>query len=639
MKSYQLMPGIKTGAEGTSSMYVRGGSHDQNLFLFDDVPLYYIDHLGGFVSAFNTDAINRVNLIKGGFPARYGGRLSSVIDIRMKDGNNNKIQGSYNIGLLLTKATVEGPVKNDSTTFMISGRRFMYDLLSRPISKILFSGVSLGYHFYDINGKISHTLSDKDRIYGSFYLGDDRFIMRYKEKDDHVNTRYTIAWGNFLTAVRWNHIYNPRLFSNFTIYLTRYRYHNHSLFSDQGEDPIEQILEFNSRIFDKSLKADWDYYYHSNITFRFGYQFIHHHFQPGVTHYDSHNQETQTISEILKNQSYNSYENTMYLENIFFGYHDFNLNLGMRLNNYTIKDKHFFTINPRIIIEKDISPAFSVNTSFSLMHQYAHLLTSPAVGLPRDLWIPATDKAIPSSSYIFSAGLKKNLKNNLNITIDGYYKKMKDMIAYKEGIPFLVSSKNWEDQVETKGLGNACGLEIMLSKNTDSHNYFASYALSETIRKFSSINNGVSYNYKYDRPHELSLGYQYQIKQNISFSTTWVFYSGEAVTIPTGRFLLMDDSDEANAIELLNQGVIYPGKNTFRLKPYHRLDIGLRFKKEKRRGIRTWSINIYNAYNQQNPFYYYFEDEYDDDWNVTGTKLIQQSLFPILPSVSYRFEF
>ncbi len=639
MKTFQLLPGVKTGTEGTSALHVRGGSHDQNLVLLDDVPLYYINHLGGFVSAFNSDAINNVTLTKGGFPARHGSRLSSIMEVRMKDGHKKNIQGSVTLGPLLSKASLEGPLKKDTSNFMISGRRFMYDLLARPLSKILFKGVSVGYHFYDVNAKISRQLDHRNQLYLSLYQGDDKFLMNYEEKDMDVKTRYSIAWGNFLAAGRWNHVYGPELFSNVTAYFTRYRYNNKSLFMDSKPVFLEKTMHFDSRITDYSLKGDWDYYPGSVFSFKFGGQFTYHIFKPGATAYESTAGDEGAGNNSFGDTGFASLENALYLENILQGPRGFDMNLGIRAFHYFIESKSFFRLSPRLIMEKELGKGKAINASFAIMQQPVHLLASPAIGLPRDLWLPATAKVPPAYSYMGSIGFKMPLKNGAQLASDVYYKKMHGLIAYKEGIPFMVSSENWEEQLETNGKGFSYGIECMISKSHGPHEYFVTYTYSKAKREFQGINNGRLYNYKYDRPHDISFVYQYNFNQNISLSGTWVFYSGEAITMPTGKFLIMDDSEDNNAVELINEGVIYPGKNVCRLKPYHRMDIGLRFEKEKPNGKRTWAINVYNFYNRQNPFYYYFEQQYDEDLNITGTKLMQQSIFPVLPTVSYRFEF
>ncbi|NOZ46574.1 MAG: TonB-dependent receptor [Chlorobi bacterium] len=339
MKALQLMPGVQSGNEGSSGLYVRGGSPDQNLILLDDVPLYYLNHLGGFVSVFNADAINNIKLIKGGFPAQYGSRLSSIVDIRMKDGNLKKIQGQGTVGLVSSKLSLEGPVKIDTTSYIISVRRFMLDLISRPLTKIMLDDISSGYTFYDINVKFNHKFSYKDRLYFSFYTGDDKMITKRKTTDDVEKEKIIdqLKWGNMLGALRWNHLYSQKLFSNLTLTYSRYRYlAEFSSISKSDNITTEYLNAFNSNIKDVSGKMDFDYFMNTNYKIKFGVNSIYHNFTPGIASYKHIETNTSQIDTSFNNQKFNALENAIYFENIFKAGKKFKTNIGLRASNYII---------------------------------------------------------------------------------------------------------------------------------------------------------------------------------------------------------------------------------------------------------------------------------------------------------------
>ncbi|RLD59996.1 MAG: TonB-dependent receptor [Bacteroidetes bacterium] len=644
MKALQLMPGVQSGNEGTSDLYVRGGSPDQNLILLDDVSLYYINHLGGFVSTFNTDALNSVKLIKGGFPARYGSRLSSVLDIRMKEGNMKKFHGQGTMGLVSSKISLEGPVKKDTSSYIISFRRFLYDIFSRPISKMAFNGVSVGYNFYDFNAKINYKLSDKNRLYLSFYLGDDKFITKFKDKSKENVAKNALKWGNILGALRWNHLYNRKLFSNITLSYTRYKYLTEFSYKDKSnQDNMESYNNFYSGINDINAKFDFEYYIIPRYKIKFGINNIYHTFQPGTINYKQSGIQLSTnIDTSFGNYSINAFENSAYLENEISISNKFNSNIGIRTSNYIVNKKNFYSIEPRILFSYIITENMSIKLSYSEMQQYVHLLTSSSVGMPIDLWVPATKKVVPEKSQQIAFGISKSLKNfKYELSVESYYKKMHNMIAYKEGSSYFGTSQDWQDKVETNGNGESLGIEFLLQKKEGKTTGWISYTLSKTTRRFNNINNGKTYPYKYDHRHDISIVFNHKLKDNIDISATWVFSTGSPITLAIGKYYMIDDNDNDNPAFIYEEADIYGSKNSFRMHSYHRLDVCIIFYKKKKWGERTWSISVYNVYNRQNPYYYYFDYDYDNDGNQIGNdlKLYQQSLFPIIPSVSYSFKF
>lgn len=640
LKAFQLMPGVQSGGEGMSAMYVRGGSPDQNLMLLDDVPLYYVNHLGGFASIFNTDAIQSVKLIKGGFPARYGSRLSSILDVRMKEGDMNAYHGNFSIGLLSAKISAEGPIIRGKTSFMVSYRRMLYDLFMYPISKIISEGMSMGYHFYDINAKINHRFSEKDRLYLSFYSGDDRLRVKgednfYGYGDEKQDNK--IRWGNLMASLRWNHLYNNKLFSNVTVAYTKYRFLTEHEY-DGRDEYFNQ--KFNSGINDWSAKVDFEYFAAPAYKLSFGGDVVYHTFTPSVSSYKIVSEGEQPFNVKYGDYSDYAWESALFVENELKIGNFFSSNIGLRGSLYAINGERFFSLEPRIFANFRLTKELSLKASFSQMQQNVHMLTNAGLDMPVDLWVPATDKVIPSKATQYTAGFAQSLfKNQYEVSIEGFYKKMTNLIAYRPGASAYEISADWQNRVEKNGIGESYGLEFLFQKKIGKITGWVGYTLSRTTRRFDNINNGKAYDYKYDRRHDVSVVFIYQIKENIDVSATWVYGTGNAFSLPVGQYEIIDPN---NPDYYAHQN-IYDGVNTFRMKPFHKLDLGVNFHKQKKRGVRTWNISIYNAYNRKNPYFYYFstESEYDPQTGkyVDTRKTKQVSLFPIIPSVSYSFKF
>jgi TonB-dependent Receptor Plug Domain/CarboxypepD_reg-like domain len=641
MKVLQLMPGVQSGSEGSSGLYVRGGSPDQNLIIMDDVPLYNVNHLGGFVSIFNSDALLSVKLIKGGFPARYGGRLSSVLDIRMKEGNNQNYVVQGGIGIVSSRLSVEGPI-GKKTSFIVSGRRFLLDLLSRPISKLAFNGVALGYYFYDSNIKINHRISEKDRIFFSFYQGNDKILVKVQHKNQgQQNDKFSskITWGNMLYALRWNHVFNPKLFCNISATYTRYHYLTNVLLLNNTEGK-EINSGFLSQLHDMSPKIDFDYYPLNSTKIKFGGQYIYHEFLPG-----SRNFLNREGGKILLDTSYG---NKLYA-NEFSSYLEaeseltklVSVNAGMRFSNYLVQSKNYSSLEPRISANYLLSEYSSVKASFSKTKQFVHLLSFSGTGMPTDLWVPSTKNVPPSTANQYAIGYARTCKNLYEISIESYYKQMYDLIDYQEGATFYNTSSDWEKKVETAGKGQSYGLEILLKKTKGKSTGWISYTLSKSTRKFENINNANSYPYRYDRRHDFSITYIYKIKESIDFSAVWIFGTGNPITLAVAKYNAVDDlfpnESALFGFDYNQTAFLYNGKNNYRMRSFHKLDIGINFRKEKKWGERTWSFSIYNVYNRQNPLYYYYDTPSNKP--SSNLRLYQQSLFPIIPSVSYNFRF
>jgi hypothetical protein len=647
LKSLQLMPGIQSGNEASSGLYVRGGSPDQNLMVIDDVPVYYVNHLGGFVSTFNSDAINSIKLVKGGFPAHYGSRLSSVVDIKMKEGNMKEFHGNAMIGMLASKIMIEGPIKKDTTSYMISLRRFMYDLITRPLTRATsFNGTSIGYNFYDLNAKINHIISPKDRLYLSFYSGGDKILSRQKTQTD-LN-KMILEWGNILGSFRWNHLYGDKLFSNLTLYSTRYRLANDFSNTFTRNNIKEKTsASYWSGIVDLSLKADFDYYVNQNYKIKFGGTSIFHHFNPNTTTYHSV-ENSAAVDTSFGSKKQNGFENAVYLEyEISIGSRLYT-NFGFRVTNYQIPNRNYFSFEPRFLTTFMINENTLLKTSYSSMNQYIHLLTGSSPNMQNDIWVPVTDDVAPSLSKQYAIGLEKTFRNGMyEISLEGYYKTMNNLITYKDGVATLSSASDWQTQVETNGKGKSYGLEFLLQKTKGSATGWIAYTYSKTTRQFENKNNGKPYPFKYDRTHDISIVYQQKIKSNIQFSATWVYGTGNPYTLAAGKFKMMPEviNELINESNYLIYGQVYNDLNSYRMRAYHKLDVGINFNKTVKRGERTWSINIYNLYNRQNPYYYFLDSTYQFDEKgrvipeATKTVLKQQSYFPIIPSFSYSLKF
>ncbi len=630
LKAMQLLPGVSGGTEGTSGIFVRGGSPDQNLILLDGVPVYNASHLFGFFSVFNSDAINKVTLIKGGFPARYGGRLSSVIDIRMKEGNMNEFHSEGSIGLVASRLTFEGPIKKGKTSFMVSGRRTYIDLITRPILKAQNDGAVSGYYFYDLNAKINHKISDKDHLYLSGYFGRDKAYFNYDYQydiDSYRNEENGLFWGNATAVARWNHVYTKKLFSNLTATFTDYKFDIYSNFTDANDDGSTTYLgfEYYSGIYDWNLKYDFDYIPAPNHYLKFGGNITYHTFQPGATQFivteiDLYSEEFNVSSENIFATEFD-----LYIEDDWEMNDKIKVNGGLHASGFLVNESFYKSLQPRISARYLINPELSLKASFCTMTQYIHLLTNSGVGLPTDLWVPATDTVPPQQAYQSAIGAAYKFKKNYEVSIEAYYKKMNNIIEYKEGASYLFDGlQGWEDKVE-KGEGWAYGGEFFVQKKEGKLSGWVGYTLAWTNRQFPTINLGEKFPYKYDRRHDFEIAAIYKFNDKFELSGTWVYSSGQPISLPIAKY-------EGVFTEVI---YAYEGRNGYRMNSYHRMDINLAIHKQKKYWSQTWNFGAYNLYNHLNPFFIYQTYDY-----ITNRNYYKQvSLFPIIPSVSYEFKF
>ncbi len=640
MKTLQLMPGIQSGNEGNSGLYVRGGGPDQNLVLLDDVPLYYVNHLAGFISTFNSDAINNVKLIKGGFPPGYGGRLSSILDIRMKDGNMKQFKGSGSIGLVSSKIALEGPIKKDTSSFIISARRFMYDLITMPLTKLSEDNM-IGYTFYDLNMKLNHKFSEKDRIFLSWYSGDDSSVAIYNNtRSDNDKSIAKVRWGNMMSAFRWNHVYNRNLFSNLSLTYTRFRFNTTAKDRQEVLNGVTNYKGvFRSSIGDLGAKFDFSFYPAHYQTINFGAGSVYHNFHPWSNSYNITEGNTVTLDTVTGNRNLYAWEHYAYLQDKINIGNFINFELGGRGTWYVSDEMSYKHLEPRLSLNILPGDKTQVSASYSEMQQYVHLLSYSNVGIPIDLWMPATKDVPPLLSKQISLGLTRSFKENqFDLSLEYYNKWMNNLIAYKTGVSIIESTEDWQGLIEKGGKGRSWGVEVMIRKNLGATTGWIGYTWSKTTRQFDNLNQGKPFPYKFDRRHDISFVMSHKINDNIDISATWVYGTGNAFTIPVGKYNSIMDLPQywgSGSSVYVYPGYIYDGKNNFRMRSYHRLDVGINFKKETRRGEGIWNISVFNLYNRKNPYYYYI----DYDWTSKTTTLKQKSLFPIMPSVSYSFYF
>jgi hypothetical protein len=642
LKTIQLLPGVQSGTEGSSGLYVRGGGPDQNLILLDGVPVYNANHLFGFFSIFNTDAINSVKLIKGGFPAEYGGRLSSVIDIRMKEGNSQELKGEGGIGLIASRLTIEGPIVKNKTSFMVSGRRTYIDVLTRPIIRSQGDGVDGGYFFYDLNTKVNHRFSDRSRLYLSGYFGRDKFFARdtYNAPSGSSGERWReryeagLDWGNAIGALRWNYVFNPRLFSNTTLTYTNY------LFRVRNEFETERVsggvgrteynrIQYRSGIKDWGARVDFNYLPNPEHYIKFGGGYIYHTFNPGVNRF-SDRTELITRDTTYGSSRIFAHEFYTYAEDDFAITDRLKVNGGLHFSGFFVGDKNYLSLQPRVSGRYLIDRRTSVKASYAHMAQFLHLLTNAGIGLPTDLWVPPTERIRPQIAHQVAAGVSRAVADGWDFTFETYYKTIENFIEYREGATFLGGGQDWQNKVET-GKGWSYGGELMLEKKTGRTTGWIGYTLSWTNRQFENLNFGRVFPYRYDRRHDLSLVATHKFNDHVDMGLVWVYGTGNAVTLPLERYQPLQGFTDFWGSEGIGH---IASRNNYRMAAYHRLDLSVNLHRPTRWGERTWSFGLYNAYSRQNPFFLYFST--DDRGNQ---RLTQFALFPIIPSVMYSFKF
>jgi len=641
LKTIQLLPGVQSGGEGNTGFYVRGGGPDQNLILLDEATVYNASHLFGFFSVFNADAIKDINLIKGGMPANYGGRLSSVLDISMKNGNMKKYQADGGIGLISSRLTIQGPIKKDTASFIISGRRTYADMIIQPFIKKDAKAKGSKYYFYDFNAKINYKLSEKDRLYLSAYTGRDVF----KFTSPSGGFLADINWGNATGSLRWNHLFTDKLFMNTTLIYTNYDF-------SFGATQNDFQLKLFSGITDYNAKIDFTFFPTIRNNVKFGINYIFHEFQPSSV--SAKIGETElNLGGIIKEYAN---DGAIYITDDFDLTDKIKINAGVRgtlfqqvgpfdryINNELgqVKDTIHYDKWENIVIYKHIEPRLSIRyslpynsslkASYTQNYQYIHLASASSMSMPADLWVPSSTVVKPQFGTQYSVGYFKNFKDNVfETSIELYYKDLKNQIEYADGsMPGEDVGQN-ADNSFVFGTGKSYGVELFIKKRLGKTTGWIGYTLSKTTKTFPDLNLGEPFPAKYDRRHDVSFIATHELNKKWIFSVVWVYATGNSLTLPIGRYIIDG--------RIINE---YGDRNSYRMAPYHRMDISITYKpNHKNKKIHsTWNLSVYNVYNRHNPYFIYYETTGSLVEGNLDIKAKQVSLFPILPSITWNFNF
>jgi hypothetical protein len=637
LKTIQLLPGVRNAGEGNAGFYVRGGGPDQNLIMLDDAVVYNTGHLFGFFSIFNSDAIKNTSLIKGGMPAQYGGRLSSVLDIAMKDGNTNNFSTEGGIGLIASRLSVQGPIKKDKASFIISGRRTYVDALAKPFINKESDFYGSGYYFYDFNAKVNYRFSPKDRLYLSGYFGRDVFTFNNAKRS--FNAR--IPWGNSTATLRWNHVFGPKLFANTTLVYNDYKF-------SFGAAQNDFEIKLSSGIRDGNAKIDFDYYPAPQHKVKFGGVATYHKFIPNVV---NGRQDSVVFTPPNEDIKY-ALENALYVQDDWDISEKLKVHLGLRWSSFsqigpytkyerdqdqnTLDSTHYGTfktirnyqgLEPRFTFRYGVNDRTSVKGSISRNLQFIHLVSNSGTTLPTDLWVPSTFRVKPQISWQYAAGLFKNFGNNqYETSVEVYYKSMQNQIEYEEGYTPGLSDPE-RDFVFGKGW--SYGSELFINKVRGRLTGWIGYTLSWTWRKFAELNGGEKFPAKYDRRHDMSVVATYELSPKWKVGGVFVYGTGNATSLPE-RFYIVNG--------VLTQE--FSKVNQYRLESYHRIDLSATYTptpKKNRKVKSYWVFGIYNVYSRLNPYFIYFDQSGNPYDGTLEVEARQVSLFPILPSITWNF--
>jgi len=653
MRTLQSLPGVTAGADGSGGMSVRGGSPDQNLILLDGTPVFNSEHVFGIFSVFNPDIIKNADLYKGAFPARYGGRLSSIIDVSMKDGDMKNYHGEVSISTIAAKFMIEGPLWKDKTSFILSGRRSYIDLLmDDAVKSVMDLGENGDFYafFYDANARINHIFSPKDRLYLSAYGGEDALIIgqdhdyettdapdqrRYREKSS-----FKLGWGNLTGTLRWNHVFNQRLFSNVTFNYSQYFFltHYHYNFQSYTIDEHSQLYgRYTSRIQNAVGKIDFDYRPRPSHAVKFGVASTTHIFKPGTFFF-----EDDSAMPSLPDTSYNNFS-TVGVDMVLYGEDDWqltpdlHLNAGLHAAGFLVEKRFYRSVQPRLGLRYLLPKSWALKAAYTHMYQPIHLLTNNGSNLPTDLWVPSTPKVKPMLSKQLTIGIAKTTEDHqYEFSLEGYYKTMNNVIEYTEyASAFSSAGKKWDDQVII-GHGRSYGTEVLLEKKQGKTKGWLGYTLAWSDRQFAEVNNGKRFPYKYDARHNLELTVIHQFNKNWEISAGWQFSTGKPLTLPVASYEgIQEPSPYDPQLPVPPRADELGERNQFRTSNIHRLDLSVTYTKKKRLWTKSWNLSLYNAYNQKNPFYYYVKS----DPAAKERYLAQKTILPILPSISYSIKF
>ena len=635
LKTLQLMPGIQAQGEGTSLLNVRGGNPGENLYLIDNIPLLYVNHLGGFLSVFNPDMINSMEVYKAGFPAKYGGKLSSVMAITQREGNNKQWKGNLGIGVTDASFAVEGPLINDKASIIITGRKTLIDPLMMLASGISDQGFLVFYGFHDINGKITYRPDTKNSYHLNFYQGDD-YLNYFSISNGFGNekAKLTNAWGNTVFSGRWSRMLTPRLFVNNIVSVTNYRLKIKTKFTSNSQNENTKYKSlYLSRVKDVSFRSDWQYKLAKIYNLDFGLKLT------ALNHIP--NKIEQSDQPLQYYEQIRSYENAAYVSNQISLFNFIDADLGLRAVSFKNNTYSTNVLEPRVNLNIRFLKSQTLNISYQQVNQFAHLLFTSGTILNNEIWVPADENLEPSHSVQYSAGWKGTYaKGMFDSELNVYYKELHNLATYKEGYSNLLGDGGWRNKLETGGTGKSQGIEFLFRKNSGNWTGFIAYTFSETTRQFAGINKGDEYVFDYDRPHSASINISKKLSEKWSASVSWVYQTGLPYTPVIGRQYINDNEGG------YKEALIYGERNSERMIDYHRLDLGFTCKKRTKKGRKAeWNFSVYNAYNRHNPTAYYYATEKDDTdtfdrhGNYHHFKLYKVSLFPIIPTASYKVFF
>jgi len=635
LRTIQLKPGIPSGSEGSTGLFVRGGGSDQNLIELDEAIVYNPNHLFGFFSTFNTDAVKDLKLYKGGFPAEYGGRLSSVIDVKLKEGNKKKFSGSGGLGLISSRLTLEGPIVKDKASFMVSGRRTYVDIFTNAINRgnedNPDANLIPAYSFYDLNTKLNYTLSDKDRIYLSGYFGRDQFGF------DSDLFDFSFNWGNATGTARWNHVYNPKLFANTTATFSDYKYNIRN-------EVTGFSFDIGSSIRDMTFKQDFYYSLNNKHTLKFGGAATYHQFEVGRLKAGSDDGEVSFEA----GQDYDGTEAAIYLSDEYSPNKRLTINGGLRLSSFFNDGATYINLEPRIASVFRATEKLSLKASYARMNQYLHLVSSSGFALPTDVWYPSTQTIKPQQSDQVAAGFSLLLGKKYFLTNEYYYKKLRNQVDFVDYANLFANADLEGDFAIGKGF--AYGMELGIEKKEGQLTGWIGYTLAltrlgdfQTVDPNQIFGQGTAYfSPRYDRRHDISVVALYEINKRLSASASWVYGSGDLIWLPSGRTVLQD----VGGTEFQAVVPVYGDRNNVRLAPFHRLDLSFIIKFFPKWGESDLTLSAFNAYDRRNAFFVFLEPEFREV-TAGGTTIQvpervaakQVSLFPVLPSATFNFKF
>ena len=642
IKAAQQLPGIEAATEASSLMLVRGGNPGENLYLLDNVPLIYVNHLGGFMSVFNAEMINTMDIYKGGFPSRYGGKLSSIVDLTAKKGDPTRLKGSLSAGITDLAFAVEGPGGLRNSSFIVTGRKTLTEALLYAASEIAKEldgqDYNILYGFHDINAKYTWSPDAKNSFALNVYEGDDymRIWKHRKENDDIKRNSINNIWGNLLVSGQWNSAVSPRLFMANTLSFTQYRLKNNmKAYLQNSIDTTDFFIKAASRVGDLSLRSDWKLFLANAWVLEYGLQVSYLNYRP--------NHFTSSFSDAAIPEVSNVFDNSLYLDNKLKLGSWFNGSIGLRINSFVNKDFHNLAFEPRLNLSFGIGQS-TLNLTAMRVTQNAHLMMTPGSIMNNEIWIAADERIRLAQSDQASIGWQRDFfGNHISVEVDAYYKLLRNLATYREGYSTLIGDPDWRGKVEAGGKGKSFGLEMMTRFNFNRWDGYMGYTYSRTTRQFDHINNGKEYVFEYDRPHSINVSANYQLTERWSLSALWTYQTGLPYTPVVGVQATPIVTTEGEMY--LDESNIYGERNSERMRDYHRLDLAARFKTKTEKGRKAeWTFSIYNVYCRQNPYYYYYGDKKGDPlyWNQypdEPQQLWQRSFFPIIPSFSYKVWF